>query len=142
MRNKQSKSHFFLTELIVNTLFFAISAAICLSLFADGFTQSQKSRDLSEGIIYAQNAAEVVKFSNGDFKVIEEKLGAFEENGSYLLLFDENWNETSADYSYKLIISPKITDFLLSAEITVVDLMENEICSLSVSKFLEEMWVA
>ena len=55
---KSSKAKLFLIELIIIILFFSLAAAVCMQIFASAHTLSQKSEDLTEGIMIAQQVAE------------------------------------------------------------------------------------
>ena len=58
---KKSKSALFLIELIIAILFFALSSAICVQLFAKAHLISQKSSNVTMAINCAQTAAELVQ---------------------------------------------------------------------------------
>jgi Tfp pilus assembly protein PilV len=59
-RHRKNGSLLFI-ELIIVILFFSLAAAGCVTLFAQAYRDSQRSRDLSEAVIMAQNTAEYWK---------------------------------------------------------------------------------
>lgn len=63
MKNKTS---LLLMELLIMLLVFALSAAICLQVFAKARAISTSAADLDSAVILAQNAAEVLKTTAGD----------------------------------------------------------------------------
>ena len=53
-----SRTSLFLMELIIVILFFAIASAICLRLFVGAHLLSEKDKDLSHALVWAQNLSE------------------------------------------------------------------------------------
>ncbi len=94
-REPTPKSRYFLAELIVNCLFFVISASVCLNLFAFGYTQSTESRTLSMATLKAQNMAENIKAVGNNTTMLCELTGAVENSETITVYFDEDWNETT-----------------------------------------------
>jgi len=58
--NLASKNLLF-AELIVVVLFFSLAMTACVTLFSGAYSDGQKSSDLTDAIIMAQNAAEQIK---------------------------------------------------------------------------------
>jgi len=74
VKTRLARKNLLLPELIIATLFFAIAAAACVGLFAEAYTDINKSRDLTAAIIEAQNAAECFKAADGDLTKTAEFL--------------------------------------------------------------------
>ena len=105
---KKSRSELFLLELIFVTLVFAVSAAVCTSVFAKAYTISKESGNLDFGVRIARSCTEVVKSQNGNAEKCAEILGGKAENGSITLYFDEEMNSTQAESApYKAVIEFK-----------------------------------
>ena len=65
MKTRLAGKNLLFAELIVVILFFSLAAAACVTLFGEAYRDSQHSRDLTNAVIMAQNAAEVFK-ATGD----------------------------------------------------------------------------
>ncbi len=96
MNNSHSKTRYFLFELVINCLIFAISAAVCLNLFAFGFIQNQESRDLSMATLESQSIAETFKASGGNIDLLGELLQNDVQQNGTVLYYDRDWNRVSA----------------------------------------------
>ncbi|MCL2754500.1 MAG: type II secretion system GspH family protein [Oscillospiraceae bacterium] len=72
--NKPAPNLLFL-ELIIVIAVFSFAAAICVSMFVQARSDSAQSRDLTNAVIMAQNAAEIFKAGGG------QTLQEFNENG-------------------------------------------------------------
>ena len=70
------QSGLFLIELIIVILFFSISAAICMRIFAVSKIASDNANQLNSAVEASQNAAECFKSSNGSFDRAVGLLGA------------------------------------------------------------------
>lgn len=62
----KSKTSLQLMELLIMILVFALSAAICLQIFAKAKDISNSAARLDKAVALAQNAAEVLKLTAGD----------------------------------------------------------------------------
>ena len=94
---QSSKSRYFLVELLVNCLLFAVSAAVCVAILVHANMAGKKSATLSMAVSEAQNVAESVKASGGDLRVLGSLLDTEEEGGVYILLYDANWQRLFDD---------------------------------------------
>lgn len=90
MRNR-SKTPLFLMELIIMLLVFAISAAVCLQVFAGAKRISAESQQLDFACMEAQKAAEYWKASYGDLEKTAEHMGAVAEGNSFSVYYEEEW---------------------------------------------------
>ena len=61
MKTKLAGKNLLLLELIIVILFFSIAATACVMLFGQAHKDSNDSRDLTNAVIMAQNAAEIFK---------------------------------------------------------------------------------
>lgn len=86
MRVKKAGKNLFLLEIIIVMLFFSLSSAIIVQLFANAYTQSRDGRCLVKAVTAASNYAEVFKSEHGDVKRTEQLIG-YDENKS----FGKNW---------------------------------------------------
>lgn len=134
--NQSSKSRYFLVELLVNCLLFAVAAAICIAIFAHGNMTEKKSTALSMAIAESQNVAESVKAAEGDLQMLGTLLDAGEESGVYILRYDEDWqrfpdgadgsddpDDAGAVYELRAVIDIDENN-MLQADISVTDKKE------------------
>ncbi len=118
---KSSKSSLFLLELIIAILFFSISAAACIQLFAKAHALDIRTSEQNQAIIWSQNLAELWRCSHGDLSFIENQIksdymfaeGAVSGNisaapssnmSSLHFSFDKNWNFTGNTSAYDIIL--------------------------------------
>ncbi len=109
-----SRTGLFLAELTVVILFFAISAAVCMKLFAYAYITTERASTVGHAISAAQNTAECFKASEGDILQTARLLGAAAQNnrlsyqpdGNINLTLDADPDTNSASVSGKI----KVTD--------------------------------
>ncbi len=135
----RSKTRYFLIELVVNCLIFALSAAVCLNLFVSGYLQNENSRELSVATLESQNAAETIKSIGDNTELIINALGATKVGEALYIYYDEEWNKTSSeDSAFSIKITTNTQNGILTANILAEDLTDNEeIYLLEVNKYLE-----
>ncbi len=105
MRGNSPKTSLFLTELIIMILFFSVSAAVCMRLFASAHTMSKDSRDLSSAVMEAQSAAECFKSAGGDISGSASILGASVTDSGFVINYDSDWIKTDGgDFEYYLAL--------------------------------------
>lgn len=122
--NPSSKSRYFLAELLMNCLLFAVSAAICVAILAQANTAGKKSTARSMAVSEAQNVAESVKASGGDPQLLGSLLDAEEADGVYILLYDADWQRLfdDSDAVYELRAAVHVDDKqMLRSDISVAD---------------------
>ena len=90
-------------ELVLMVLFFSISAAICLQVFASAQLISRESRDLANASVQAQSAAAVYK-STCDLQQTAALLGGASTETTVTLLFDKNWEPVDNFPVYYLLL--------------------------------------
>ena len=104
----RSKTSLFLIELILMLLFFALSAAICMRVFAFAQSTSDYSRNLSIATTRAQSAAECFKAADGDMSRVASLLSgkAMPEGSRFddgvTVSFDSNWAVSEGASAYTL----------------------------------------
>ncbi len=132
-----SKTRYFLIEIVVNCLVFAIAASICLNLFVSGYIKSHDSRDLSLASLEAQSMAEIIKSANGDMEIVAELVGAEAKGGELLVYYDGDWNIASSETAeFTMTINTTLEASLVRSQISVADL-EGVIFELPVVKYIE-----
>lgn len=77
-QKRLSGSGLFLMEFMFVVLFFALSSAVCLTMFANADRMSRESEQLNQAVLYAQDAAERFKAEGMDGV---EKAYPLTENG-------------------------------------------------------------
>lgn len=73
----KSKTSLLLMELLVMILVFALTAALCLQVFAKAAAISEETACRDQAMILARNAAELLKATGGD----ESAVRALEQDG-------------------------------------------------------------
>ena len=122
MRTRAGGRNLFLLELVIAILFFALSSAICMQLFAHAHEKSMAAKRLSEGVNLASAAGEVL-FS---FHSREEALSLYRQcypNGEILETEDGFCLQGSGDpagLTLKVCVSQR--EWMLHGDISV----ENE----------------
>ena len=99
MRN--SRASLFLMELMISILFFSLSSAVCIQLFAKAHTINETTEHISAATVIAQNISEYFHHTNGNK---EQFLSYFEEyessSSQTFLYFTENGDSCSASNAY------------------------------------------
>ena len=120
-QRSNSRLSLFLMELIVAIMFFSLSAAVCVRLFASAHLMADDTKNMSNATIWAQNLAESFEGSGGNLSEIEKLYpGAYVSfaaddpsmrDGSVILFFDEDWERidslSGASYFASLNIATK-----------------------------------
>lgn len=75
MRRDRSKTGLFMMEMIIVILFFAVSAAVCVKIFAASDKMEQKSVDINQAVLIGESAAESYKAAGGDLAKAAELVG-------------------------------------------------------------------
>ena len=118
---KSSKSSLFLLELIIAILFFSISAAACIQLFAKAHAVDIRTVEQNQAIIWSQNLAELWRHSNGDLTFVEKQIKEdyFFPEGSAVcnisgntansaatltFYFDKNWVFITGNPTYRIVL--------------------------------------
>ena len=104
----KSKAPLSLIELAVGILIFAISAAVCISVFVRADRISRESALRDRALLHAENVAEAVSFCAGDLSGAARLLGGSYDGTQLTVAYDENWNTENAQVekaSYLLVIT-------------------------------------
>ena len=103
-----------LMEQLVMILVFALTAALFLQGFslANHISHHQEARN--QAVVLAQNAAELLKYTDGDYETISAKHKGTWDGRTLIICYDETWQSISnSDHaSYTLQIFPLETDNL------------------------------
>ncbi len=136
----EKKGNFFLVELVINCLIFAICAAVCLSLFVLGFNDSEESRALSMATLSAQNIAEVIKACDGDEEEIKNHIMMGEKDGVKCVYYNEDWQavQTQEESEFYALVSIEENNGFVSSFIEVMDEEDNSVYVLEVAKYIDE----
>ena len=76
----RSKSSLFLMELIIVLMFFSLSAAICMKVFAVSKVKTDTARDLAQASFAAESFAEVYKEYRGAMGKVGEYYSVNEQH--------------------------------------------------------------
>lgn len=121
--HRTSKSGLFLLELMIIILFFAMTSAVCVRLFAAAHQTSAASSALNHSVLAAQTAAECVKEAGGDATRLGTLLGAQPQaDGSFEVFYDMDWQPavTAQEKACTLRIRQQTgADQLLTATVVV-----------------------
>lgn len=134
--SKHAQSSLFLMEMMVVILFFALTSAICVHLFAQSYQTAKHSEDLTNGVLQAESAAELYKSTAGDLQQTAELLDAkWEAAGSLTVLYDAHWQIVQQDGAYQLTMSAVQETLIPTAEIVISTLEGKEIYRLTVKAY-------
>ena len=98
---QHSKLSLFLMELIVAIMFFSLSAAVCVRLFASAHFLAEKTEDLSSAVMWSQNISEAFTGKNGNLSEIARLYPSAyvisdsdtdSTDGRLILFLDKDWN--------------------------------------------------
>ncbi len=112
---KQSKASLFLIEAAIMTLVFAISAAVCLQMFAEAEALSRDSRNLSNAQTLITTACSSYKAFLGDLPEVAGVLnGHVAGDGSVTVFYSEGLQPQAEEGSYLLKLVPNGESCLVS----------------------------
>ncbi len=150
-----SKLSLFLMELIIAILFFSVSAAVCVRLFASAHIMAEETEALSNATKWSQSISEAFWGQEGDLIDIskcfpDSYITTSDEDSSespetLIIVFDENWeiidhSLSNASYEAILHVSQKdasevyadVTDYQVSyegqaivGEIAIIDIRKD-----------------
>jgi len=98
---KNSGSTLFLMEMLAVILFFALSAAVCMRVFAAARLESEYAARLSLAAARAQTAAECYKAAGGSVPYAADLFGTEADGNSFSAAYDSNMHpcdENCAEY--------------------------------------------
>lgn len=135
LMRKTRKSSLFLMELIIAILFFSLSAAVCVRLFALSYATSQESTYRDAAMLQAQSMASLFLSAEGEMDDLLAFASASEgESGVYIGSITQN----DASYPVTLTVSEAGGLHTLLIEIDAPDATEGEdaIVSLETAVYL------
>ena len=98
---RKANSGLFLLEMILVILFFSLTAAVYVRLFATAFQTGDASRNLTQAVMISQNLAEAFYANGGDEAAMRSLFPDAHVSGDtagdeyasgFLLSYDEDWN--------------------------------------------------
>lgn len=101
----RSKTPLVLMEQMIMLLVFALASALCLQAFVKSDQMSRDSENRDRALQAAQNAAEVIRSTGGDFRQAAALLDASDwEEGSLTIFYGGDWkpSEPIAENVYPL----------------------------------------
>lgn len=101
---RTSKSGLFLMEMILVISLFALSAAICLQMFAYANQTARASEELSYATLAARSGAECYQGLGGDLSEMAQILGGSVTGETLEVHYDDQWCATSQSVSYTLTL--------------------------------------
>lgn len=99
---KRSRDSLVLMEQLAMLLVFALAAAVCLRLFVGADRMARQLEDTDRAYALAQNAAETLRHTGGDFIRAGELLNAAADADSFMLDLAEDWTEARDTMRYTL----------------------------------------
>lgn len=120
----KSKAPLPLMEQLIMVLVFALTAALCLQGFslANRISRQQEARE--HAVIIAQNAAEILKHTAGDFEQAAEQLGGDWAGSAWTISYDDSFQVLSGSQKavFQLQALPLEDDnpYLGTSQITVL----------------------
>lgn len=123
INNVKSKAPLTLIELLVMIPVFALAATICLQAFAHAENLSRKQEAKVHGTLAAQNTAELLKNTHGDYEAVVESLGGHQDDSGRYLIGDKDWQQQTACH---VLITPLADTDPYLASATVQVFYDNE----------------
>jgi hypothetical protein len=126
----RNQSSLFLIEVIIAVFFFAITAVVCIRIFVKAHIVSEKSQELTQSYIEADNIAQVFINSGANIDLIISRYSEYavtlsqegDYTGTILILYDsdfkpipnptDNINQTIESTAYELILTQSLEDAL------------------------------
>lgn len=144
MKREISKSGLFLLELIFVILFFSISSAVCVRLFAKAHSISVQSTSVSEAVTRVTAAAESYRACSGDLEQVAGMLSGEMKDGKVTVFYDQNWDAAaSKDAKYTVTIHESDENGRLkSAHIESKDSSGTILFSIDIQKFADRYEVS
>lgn len=102
-----SKSGLFLLELMLVILFFAISAAVCLQMFAYASLTAKNAENLSYATLAARGAAQCYQATQGDLDQVADLLEADASQGMLCVDYDAQWQVSQGEACYQLTLTQR-----------------------------------
>ncbi|HCT65478.1 MAG TPA: hypothetical protein DIC60_09490 [Lachnospiraceae bacterium] len=125
----RNKSGLLLMELMVVTLFFSVAAVICIKIFFAGESLSKESQVLTNTVIQAQNAAQLIKSDRGGIETLCDYYGATAKDGNIIIYFDDElvpcYDNVNA--RIKMVVKQTKDGEIVDSTIDLIDIPSDEI---------------
>ncbi len=139
-RKNVSGSGLFLLEMMLSILFFSISAAVCVQVYAKAHLRSREAKDLNLAVTCVSSAAEVLLHEGAEG--LREQFPDLieEENGTLCMFYDEDWLPLGTEEAYvRVSVSVREQEEMLYGELQASRMDGTEIYSLDVRTYLPVM---
>lgn len=115
-------------ELIVVTLFFSLSAVVVLKIFFAGEFLSKKSKVLTNTVIQAQNAAQLIKSDCGETESLCDYYHTFAKDGIIVVYFNDELVPCDNDVNarIKMVVKETTNGKIANSHIDFTDIQKNE----------------
>ena len=135
---KSFESNAVFIELILSILFFSLAAAVCVRIFVGANQISNRSINVGNAVIAAENFAECFKGTDGDIEEVALMNGAEVAEGTLIMYYDADWNECDSELAqFVLEMSPVDSDGVKYSDITVKDMNDDVLFDITVSLLKE-----
>lgn len=128
-------------EMIVVLLFFAAASTICIRIFFAAERLSQKSRQLTNAVIEAQNVAWLIKNGEGDLAQVAQYYSMNQQENENTVFFDRDFNPCIEPEKafYQMSITQSFQEGMIHSTIEFIDIeRNNEIYTLESSVYQKE----
>lgn len=131
----KNKAPLALMEQMVMLLVFALAAALCMQVFVFARQLSLRCEAEAHAVQAAQNAAEVLKGSGGDYARAVKAHGGRCEEEIWRIGYDGQWRQSETDVAYWVEVVPAGSGqpLLGMADVTVETSEDVELFSLTVA---------
>ncbi len=122
----KQKESLVLVELLMMIAVFVLAAGLCLQLFAGSVARTEANAALDHSVVEAQNAAELLMHTAGDFSQAAETYGGTWDGSRWCIYYSDTWERlpelpASGNAAYVLTAIPTESPepYLGKGEITV-----------------------
>ena len=102
----RTKAPLVLMEQLVMLLVFALAATVCVRAFALADEMSRQAEDLDQAVIAAEQLAETLRASGGDYEQAAQWLGGSWDGATLGVQYDQDWQRTQQDARYVALAVP------------------------------------
>ena len=120
-----------LLEIVIMLLFFSVSVAVCMRIFAVSCSISERKTDIDRAVILAQNVAEALKAANGDTESAAAVTGGIPGANNLKIYCGSDWEPAGPDNA-EFVIEAELyhVNYLASARVSVTAASGEELFSL------------
>lgn len=120
-----SKSTLFLMELVIVLFFFALCAAICVSVFGSAQQMARDSHSLSDGVMAARSAASCYKSAEGDLEQTMVLLDGQWDGRNGIVYYDKKWQPVHQKENSRYYMQIKPLAHVGEVEINVCEMAKD-----------------